>query len=113
MEAEIAETPCFPVSVRRGWARLENRWPVHGWAATPAAEAGAQVSRNPVISLVRRAGMYPVSGKSMLAQRLPTILPPLTPAESLETTRVYSAMGRLPADQCPGQRAPGNTTGRQ
>jgi magnesium chelatase family protein len=35
----------------------------------------------------------------MLAQRLPTILPPLTPAESLETTRIYSAMGRLGPDQ--------------
>jgi magnesium chelatase family protein len=41
----------------------------------------------------------PGTGKTMLAQRLPTILPPLTPIESLETTRIYSAMGRLPADQ--------------
>jgi magnesium chelatase family protein len=41
----------------------------------------------------------PGTGKSMLAQRLPTILPPLTPAESLQTTRIYSAMGRLPADE--------------
>jgi magnesium chelatase family protein len=41
----------------------------------------------------------PGTGKTMLAQRLPTILPPLTPVESLETTRIYSAMGRLPADQ--------------
>src|SRR5262249_57803715 len=39
----------------------------------------------------------PGTGKTMLAQRLPTILPPLTPAESLETTRLYSAMGRLAA----------------
>ena len=37
----------------------------------------------------------PGTGKTMLAARLPTILPPLTPAESLETTRVYSALGRL------------------
>jgi magnesium chelatase family protein len=37
----------------------------------------------------------PGSGKTMLARRLPTILPPLTPDESLETTRIYSAMGRL------------------
>jgi hypothetical protein len=41
----------------------------------------------------------PGTGKSMLAQRLPTILPPLTPAESLETTRIYSAMGRLSPDE--------------
>jgi magnesium chelatase family protein len=31
----------------------------------------------------------PGSGKTMLARRLPTILPPLTPGESLETTRVW------------------------
>ncbi|MFO0878604.1 MAG: YifB family Mg chelatase-like AAA ATPase [Gemmataceae bacterium] len=37
----------------------------------------------------------PGTGKSMLAQRMPTILPPLTEAESLETTRIYSATGRL------------------
>jgi magnesium chelatase family protein len=37
----------------------------------------------------------PGSGKTMLARRLATILPPLTPSESLETTRIYSAMGRL------------------
>jgi magnesium chelatase family protein len=37
----------------------------------------------------------PGGGKTMLARRLPTILPPLSPAESLETTRIYSALGRL------------------
>ena len=39
----------------------------------------------------------PGSGKSMLSKRLPTILPPLTAVESLDTTRIYSAMGKLPA----------------
>ncbi len=37
----------------------------------------------------------PGTGKTLLAKRLPTILPPLTPSESLETTRIYSAMGLL------------------
>lgn len=41
----------------------------------------------------------PGTGKTMLAQRLPTILPQLTLAESLETTRIYSALGRLQPDQ--------------
>jgi magnesium chelatase family protein len=41
----------------------------------------------------------PGTGKTMLAQRLPTILPPLTPPESLETTRIYSALGRLKPDE--------------
>jgi magnesium chelatase family protein len=41
----------------------------------------------------------PGTGKTMLARRLPTILPPLTPMESLETTRIYSALGRLSPDE--------------
>src|SRR3954462_1355460 len=40
--------------------------------------------------------MNTVSGKTMLAQRIPGILPPLSRGESLETTRIYSAMGLLP-----------------
>jgi magnesium chelatase family protein len=38
----------------------------------------------------------PGTGKSMLASRIPGILPPLSRSESLETTRIYSAMGLLP-----------------
>src|SRR5688572_4186965 len=41
----------------------------------------------------------PGSGKTMLAKRLPTILPVLSAEESIETTRIYSAVGRLPANQ--------------
>ncbi|QQR80926.1 MAG: YifB family Mg chelatase-like AAA ATPase [Deltaproteobacteria bacterium] len=37
----------------------------------------------------------PGSGKTMLSQRLPTILPPMSFEESLETTRIYSAVGLL------------------
>lgn len=38
----------------------------------------------------------PGTGKTMLAQRLRTILPGLSLQESLETTRIYSAAGKLP-----------------
>ncbi|MFN0138032.1 MAG: YifB family Mg chelatase-like AAA ATPase [Phycisphaerae bacterium] len=41
----------------------------------------------------------PGTGKTMLAKRLPTILPPLSLQESLETTRIYSASGQLRASQ--------------
>ena len=38
----------------------------------------------------------PGAGKTMLAKRLPTILPPLTLHESLETTKIHSVAGKLP-----------------
>ncbi|HYE96142.1 MAG TPA: YifB family Mg chelatase-like AAA ATPase, partial [Rubricoccaceae bacterium] len=37
----------------------------------------------------------PGAGKTMLARRLPTILPPLTPDEALETTKIHSVGGVL------------------
>lgn len=39
----------------------------------------------------------PGSGKSMMAKRLPSILPPLSLAESLETTQIHSVAGILPS----------------
>lgn len=41
----------------------------------------------------------PGSGKSMMAKRLPSILPPLSLAESLETTQIHSVAGKLGAEQ--------------
>lgn len=40
----------------------------------------------------------PGSGKSMLAKRLPSILPPLSLGESLETTKIHSVAGKLGAE---------------
>jgi magnesium chelatase family protein len=41
----------------------------------------------------------PGSGKTMLAKRLPTILPDMNFEESLETTKIHSVMGLIPADR--------------
>ncbi len=41
----------------------------------------------------------PGTGKTMLAQRLPTILPPLSRAEAIEVTRIHSITGRLEAGE--------------
>jgi magnesium chelatase family protein len=40
----------------------------------------------------------PGAGKTMLAKRLPTILPPLSLKEALETTKIHSVAGRLPVN---------------
>lgn len=41
----------------------------------------------------------PGSGKSMMARRLPSILPPMTRAEALEATKIHSAMGLTSAEE--------------
>jgi magnesium chelatase family protein len=48
----------------------------------------------------------PGTGKSMLAKRLPTILPPLTLPEALETTKIHSIVGLLAAGQALVTRRP-------
>ena len=48
----------------------------------------------------------PGSGKTMLAKRLPTILPPLNLQEALETTKIHSVAGKLQPDSMLISRRP-------
>jgi hypothetical protein len=56
-------------------------------AVSPQPVLGAYPSVRRIVYIMLMIGT-PGTGKTMLAQRLPTILPPLTPGESLKTTRI-------------------------
>ncbi|MZD08528.1 ATP-binding protein [Streptomyces sp. SID5785] len=77
--------------------------PVHDGHAPDLADVVGQLSARTAIE-VAAAGAHhvmlsgpPGAGKTMLAERLPAMLPPLTRAEALEVTAIHSVAGMLPA----------------
>lgn len=118
--AEAAVVPGIEVSVARSMddvlAHLRGERPMPRPAPHPAPNAEGARANEPDLADVRgqpaarraleiaAAGAHnllmmgpPGAGKTMLARRLPSILPPLLPDEALEITAIHSVAGILPA----------------
>ena len=78
---------------------------VHGRYAVDFSDVKGQEMAKRAVTVAAAGGHHllmlgsPGTGKTLLAQRIASILPVLTRDESLETSRVYSAIGRLEPDQ--------------
>ncbi len=95
LKGELPTTPAPPTELRNGH---------HPAAAVDLAEVKGQEHAKRALEIAAAGGHNllftgpPGAGKTLLARALPAILPPMSPDETLEVTRIYSVAGVLPAD---------------
>jgi magnesium chelatase family protein len=83
-----------------------------GWAGTDFGDIKGQEHVKRALEVAAAGGHNcllsgpPGSGKTLLARALPSILPSMSPEETLEATKIYSIAGLLPADTPLVQRRP-------
>jgi magnesium chelatase family protein len=112
-EAQLAEVEVLPVkslkeafAILRGaeiapWKAPQTELKSHDSARLDLSEIRGQALAKRALEIAAAGGHNllmvgpPGAGKSMLAKRLPTIMPPLTREEILECTSIYSAAGKL------------------
>src|SRR5262249_19788824 len=93
LRGELVPEPWVPAQGDVAGAPVVNLPELRGQGrARRALEIGATGGHTPLL-----AGP-PGTGKTMLARRLPGILPPLSPEEAIEVTRIHSVAGMLAAD---------------